>query len=86
MNVLVVRAVGNTNRDSTFALFKQIISKWGVTQLFKINESDMRITCTNGNSVIFKGLDDVDKLKSVTFAKGELTDVWINKSVHIKLS
>lgn len=80
MNVLVVRAVGNTNRDSTFALFKQIISKWGLSQLFKINESDLRITCTNGNSVLFKGLDDTEKLKSITFAKGELTDIWIEEA------
>jgi phage terminase large subunit len=80
MNVLVVRAVGNTNRDSTFALFKQIISKWGLSQLFKVTESDLRITCTNGNSVIFKGLDDSEKLKSITFAKGELTDVWIEEA------
>ncbi len=79
-NVLVVRAVGNTNRDSTFALFKQVISKWNLSSLFKINESDLRITCTNGNSVIFKGLDDTEKLKSITFAKGELTDVWIEEA------
>lgn len=80
-NILVVRAVGNTNRDSTFALFKQIISKWGLSPLFKVNESDLRITCTQtGNSAVFKGLDDTEKLKSITFAKGELTDVWIEEA------
>lgn len=81
MNLLVVRAVGNTNRDSTFALFKQIISKWGLSQLFKVNESDLRITCIRtGNAAIFKGLDDTEKLKSITFAKGELTDIWIEEA------
>ena len=81
MNLLVVRAVGNTNRDSTFALFKQIISRWGLSALFKINDSDLRITCTQtGNSAIFKGLDDTEKLKSITFAKGELTDIWIEEA------
>jgi len=79
-NILVVRAVGNTNRDSTFALFKQVISKWGLNNLFKVNESDLRIVCSNGNSVIFKGLDDTEKLKSITFPKGELTDVWIEEA------
>lgn len=79
-NVLVARAVGNTNRDSTFALFKQVISKWGLNNLFKANESDLRLTCTNGNSVLFKGLDDTEKLKSITFAKGELTDIWIEEA------
>lgn len=81
LNLLVVRAVGNTNRDSTFALFRQIVSRWGLSQLFKVNESDLRITCTQtGNSAVFKGLDDTEKLKSITFQKGELTDVWIEEA------
>ena len=37
-NVLVVRAVAATNRDSTFALFQQIISKWGLSELFSCKE------------------------------------------------
>lgn len=82
-NLLVVRAVGNTNRDSTYALFKQVISKWGLSKYFKYNESDLRITCLlNHNSIIFKGLDDTEKLKSITFAKGELTDIWIEEATE----
>ena len=83
-NVLVVRAVAATNRDSTFALFQQIISKWGLSELFSCKEGDMRISCANGNSVIFKGLDDTEKLKSVTFPKGELTDIWVEEASEIQ--
>lgn len=83
-NLLVVRATGKSNRDSTFALFKQVISKWKLHKHFKINESDLRIKCLlNGNEIIFSGLDDVEKLKSVTFSKGELTDVWIEEASEI---
>ena len=83
-NLLVVRATGKSNRDSTFALFKQVISKWKLSKHFKINESDLRVKCLlNGNEVIFSGLDDVEKLKSVTFSKGELTDVWIEEASEI---
>ena len=83
-NLLVVRATGKSNRDSTFALFKQVISKWNLSKYFKINESDLRIKCLlNGNEVIFSGLDDVEKLKSITFSKGELTDVWIEEASEI---
>lgn len=82
-NLLVVRAVGNTNRDSTFALFKQVISRWGLSEYFKYNESDLRVVCKlNQNMVIFKGLDDTEKLKSITFAKGELTDIWIEEATE----
>lgn len=83
-NLLVVRAVAATNRDSTFALFQQIISKWGLSELFSCKEGDMRISCANGNSVIFKGLDDTEKLKSVTFPKGELTDIWVEEASEIQ--
>lgn len=83
-NLLVVRNTGRSNRDSTFALLKQIISKWGLYKYFKINTSDMRITCLlNGNEIIFQGLDDVEKIKSLTFSKGELTDIWIEEASEI---
>lgn len=83
-NLLVVRVVGLTNRDSTYALFRQIISLWGLELLFHCMDSDLRIQCENGNSVIFKGLDNVEKLKSTTFPKGELTDIWIEEASEIE--
>lgn len=83
-NLLVVRATGKSNRDSTFALFKQVINKWKLNKHFKINESDLRIKCLlNNNEIIFSGLDDVEKLKSITFSKGELTDVWIEEASEV---
>ncbi len=82
-NLLVVRAVASTNRDSTYALFKQIISQWGVESLFRCRDSLMSISCINGNTAIFKGLDDSEKLKSVTFPKGELTDIWVEEASEI---
>jgi phage terminase large subunit len=82
MNLLVVRQTGNTNRNSTFALFKQVIKQWNLSQQFKINESDLRIKCVNGNEIIFSGLDDTEKLKSVTFESGELTDIWVEEATE----
>lgn len=80
MNLLVVRQTGNTNRDSTFALFKQVIKQWGVEELFDV--TDLRIRCKNGNEVIFRGLDDTEKIKSTTFENGELTDIWIEEATE----
>ena len=80
MNLLVVRQTGNTNRDSTYALFKQVINSWGVSSLFSI--TDLRIRCVNGNEVIFRGLDDVEKIKSTTFTNGELTDIWVEEATE----
>ena len=83
-NVLVLRQVARTNRDSTFALMRSVISTWGVDGLFKVHKGELRITCVNGNEMVFAGLDDPEKLKSITFAKGELTDVWIEEASETK--
>lgn len=82
-NLLVVRNTGRSNRDSTFALLCQIINSWNLDKLFKVNKSDLRIQCINGNEIAFSGLDDVEKLKSVTFSTGELTDIWVEEASEI---
>lgn len=82
-NLLVVRQTGDTNRKSTFPLLKQVRSDWNLSEYFKINESDMRIKCLlTGNEVAFAGLDDVEKIKSITFENGELTDIWIEEATE----
>lgn len=82
-NVLVVRQTGDTNRKSTFPLLKHVISNWNLAEHFKINESDMRIKCKlTGNEVAFAGLDDVEKIKSITFENGELTDIWVEEATE----
>lgn len=78
--LLVIRQTGNTNRDSTYALFKQVISLWGLSSLFSV--TDLRIKCVNGNEIIFRGLDDVEKIKSTTFENGELTDIWVEEATE----
>ena len=84
-NLLVTRQTGDTNRRSTFPLFKQVISNWNLGEHFKVNESDMRIVCKlTGNEVAFAGLDDVEKIKSITFANGELTDEWCEEATEMQ--
>ena len=76
---LVVRKVGKTLRESVFAEFKNTIATWGLTQLFKVNKTDMTITCLNGNQIIFAGLDDVEKLKSIS----GITGIWVEEASEI---
>ena len=83
-NLLVTRQTGDTNRRSTFPLLKQVISNWNLAQHFKVNESDMRIKCLlTGNEVAFAGLDDVEKIKSITFENGELTHIWCEEATEM---
>ena len=82
-NLLIVRQTGDTNSKSTFPLMKQVIKDWKLYDHFKINESDKRIKCLfTGNEVAFAGLDDVEKIKSITFENGELTEIWVEEATE----
>jgi phage terminase large subunit len=80
-NILILRKAGKYNKTSTFPLIKQILNGWGLMPLVKINKTDLTITnIYNGNQILFGGLDDVEKLKSITFETGVLTDIWIEEA------
>ncbi|MFA4854199.1 MAG: PBSX family phage terminase large subunit [Candidatus Omnitrophota bacterium] len=79
---LVVRKVAKTLRESAFAEVRAIISDWGLMKLFNINKSDLHITCKNGNEILFAGLDDVEKLKSIF----KVTNVWIEEASELEIS
>lgn len=63
---LVVRKVNNTLKDSCFALVKSILSDWQLYEQCKVNKTDLTIELPNGSHFIFKGMDDPEKIKSIT--------------------
>lgn len=82
-NGLCLRKVAANNHQSTFAELLKCIYAWNLEAVFKINESKgaEEITClSNGNQILFKGLDDVKKLKSITFRTGPLIWVWFEEA------
>lgn len=83
-NLLVVRAVFNTHRDSTFAQLKWAQQKLGVTHLWQNTVSPMEMTYKpTGQRILFRGFDDVLKLASTTVSKGFLCWVWIEEAFEI---
>lgn len=92
-NLLCVRKSDITNRDSTFAeltgaLYRMFGDKAG--RYWQVNLSPMSLVCRhNGNTIIFRGVNDErqrEKLKSITFQRGKLTDVWIEEATEITQS
>lgn len=81
-NYLICRQVGRTIRGSVFTELLKVINAWGVSGLFTINKTDMVITCANGYQIVFIGLDDVEKIKSITPSKGSFTDLWIEEATE----
>lgn len=83
-NYLVVRQIGRTIRGSVFAEISRVIDDWNIKRLFAISKTDMLITCINGCQIIFAGLDDTEKLKSLVPAKpnSAITDIWIEEATE----
>ncbi len=83
-NLLVVRQVMNTHRDSTFAQLKWAQEKLGVTNLWQNNTSPLEMTFKpTGQKILFRGFDDVLKLASTTVANGYLNFVWVEEAFEI---
>lgn len=82
-NYLVVRNVGNTLRNSCFNELKKQIYTLKLDRYFKINGTEMVITCLlNSKQIILKGLDDAEKIKSITPIHGVITDVWVEEATE----
>lgn len=78
---LVIRKVGNTLRDSIYALFKSVISDWNLYNNVEFRDSYLTITFCNGSEFIFKGLDDSEKIKSIA----NIDDIVIEEATELSL-
>lgn len=77
--MLVIRKYGTTLRDSVFQLFMDTLKKWQLLQYCKINLSNYTITLPNGSIFLFKGLDDSEKIKSIT----DITDIFCEEATEL---
>lgn len=94
-NLMCIRKVEATNRDSTFAELKKAIReiyKENADKVWKMPDSrtsTMYLKClVTGAEVIFRGCynqEDIEKIKSVTFEQGDLTDIWIEEGTEIQI-
>ena len=84
-NLMCMRKSETSNRNSTFAVLEGAIRRMGVSKYWEITRSPMQMKCKNGASIIFHGMNDArqrEKIKSVTFSKGNLTDIWLEEATE----
>lgn len=77
--VLVIRRYGTTIKESVFALLEDILKAWGLAKYCRFNRTDYSIYLPNGSSFICKGLDDEEKIKSIT----GITDIWAEEATEL---
>ncbi len=84
INILVCRKTQNSNRSTTFALFNKLIIDLGLTDMVEINKSTMNIVNKiNKNVIIFFGLQDRERLKSITGYNGPINRAWIEEASEV---
>ena len=76
---LVCRKVARTLRDSCFAQLRGQLADHYPAAGAKINTGDLRISFPNGSEILFAGLDDVEKLKSIY----DITGIWIEEASEV---
>ena len=76
-NTLVMRKVGASIKDSIYQDFVTAASQLGISKMFKFSDGVKTIKClTNGARVVFKGLDDSEKIKGLSSFKRVVMDEW----------
>lgn len=79
-SAVVFRRWGSTLRESVFAQIQWAIDALGVSDLWSCTVSPMRCTyIPTGAQIIFRGLDDNSKIKSIKPAKGFFRWVWFEE-------
>lgn len=89
-NLLVVRKVDESNRDSTFAeLSAAILRLFGpyADRAWRLTQSPLSMESKiTGSKIIFRGMKDDkqrEKVKSITFTKGALTWIWVEEATEL---
>jgi len=84
-NLLVVRNVARTHRDSTYAQLKWAIRRLHVEHLWKCTLSPLEMVYRpTGQRILFRGFDNVEKLASTTVEQGYLCWVWIEEAFEME--
>jgi phage terminase large subunit len=77
---LVIRKIAKTLKDSVYAELKGVIYDWKLDDVFEMLKSPLHITNTvTGTEFIFIGLDDVEKVKSIS----GVDRIWIEEATEL---
>jgi len=85
VNAVGIRKIGETIELSIFEQMKWAISEQGVSHLFKINKSPMRITyIPRGNYMVFRGAQEPERIKSLKSSNYPFAICWIEELAEFK--
>lgn len=77
--LLVIRKVASTLKDSVISLFTSILNSWGLQDYYTENKATQFIKFANCSEILFKGMDDPEKIKSIA----GITRIWIEEASEL---
>lgn len=81
-DILVIRKVGTTLRDSVIPSFRNRIRQMELSPCFTYNKTERTLkNKISGTQIIFRGLDDPEKLKSFE----GLQRIWVEEATELEL-
>ena len=75
-----MREVFETHRESTFSLFAEIVGSLNLENVITFTKSPLQVIFKNGSRIIFRGLDDPAKLKSIH----NVSMIWCEECSELK--
>lgn len=83
-NLLVIRKVGRTLKDSCYADLKWACHRLGVDKYWNFTLSLLEATyMPTGQKIYFRGLDDAFKITSIAVDRGYLCWMWIEEAYEV---
>lgn len=83
-NLVVFRKTYRTLRDSCFSDLKWALERLGVMNDWIIRNSPLEMERrSTGQKILFRGLDDVLKVTSITVEKGHLCWAWLEEAYEV---
>lgn len=80
VNALALRKVGDTLKDSVYAQLLWAINALGVAEYWQVKVSPLQLKYKpNGNVIMFRGVDDPLKIKSIKASQGYFGFVWFEE-------
>lgn len=79
--ILIIRKVARTQKESCFAVVCKILESLNCLNLCTINKTTLDIILPNDSVILFKGMDDPEKIKSIA----DITDIWCEEATELTL-
>lgn len=83
-NYLILRKVRRDCKGSVWNEVKKQLKRFQLWDKVETNKTELSITFPNGYQILFDGLDDRERIKSLVPEQGVITDIWMEEATEFE--